>query len=324
MYRVDCLAVVACSCLLVAGLGCGNDEASDDDDSPIAIDEDAGDAEVGEEADTGECIPESCESLEVECGEHDDGCGGTLECGECEGANAGCMEGMCVDECTPDTCEDLDAECGEQPDGCGGTLDCGECEAPNANCSEGMCECEPDTCEDVDAECGEQPDGCGGTLECGECSGENDECVDGVCECQPHDSCFGLDAECGEVDDGCGGTLECDECGSGEQCVDNQCEVDPETCEQMGNRCGGTRCCEGLICGLQSPSDGECRDRCCVPNGGSCQNDDDCCGTQSGNRQCVATPNCVNGTCCQGENAYCESDEDCCGSLTCGRSQLCG
>jgi hypothetical protein len=41
------------------------------------------------------CVPESCQSLGVECGGAGDGCGGTLSCGGC-GSNASCSAGICV------------------------------------------------------------------------------------------------------------------------------------------------------------------------------------------------------------------------------------
>ncbi len=90
--------------------------------------------------------PDPCEPATCgvdDCGALSDGCGGTLDCGEC------------APECEPATCGVDD--CGALSDGCGGTLDCGEC-AP---------ECEPATCP-ADS-CGLTDDGCGGTLDCGEC-----------------------------------------------------------------------------------------------------------------------------------------------------------
>lgn len=297
MSRQIALSTIVCSIGLLVGIGCGSNN-----DEPVPIDEDAA------QEDTGNSSPDAGDRPDT-------------------GDESDTDESSDTDECTLATCDDLGAECGTRDDGCGGTIECGSCDQPNASCNDGTCECTPDTCDDIGAQCGQPSDGCGGTLECGECSGDREECVDGACECQPRESCFDLDAECGQVDDGCGGTLQCDDCNSGRKCVDNSCEVDPETCTELGTRCSSDTCCEGQTCGYQSPETKDCRQRCCVPNGGSCEQDSDCCGTQTGSAQCVADPNCHNGTCCQtstGLGAVCETDADCCGDTECGRNGLCG
>ncbi|HEY8077846.1 MAG TPA: hypothetical protein VIF62_27155 [Labilithrix sp.] len=61
------------------------------------------------------CTPKTCEDLGGKCGDHDDGCGGTVSCGACKPA------------CTPKTCAQLGKTCGTAPDGCGGTASCGTC-----------------------------------------------------------------------------------------------------------------------------------------------------------------------------------------------------
>jgi hypothetical protein len=43
------------------------------------------------------CRPLTCQKLDVECGEWDDGCGGTIDCGGCEDGME-CDAGMCIDE----------------------------------------------------------------------------------------------------------------------------------------------------------------------------------------------------------------------------------
>ena len=154
-----------------------------------------------------ECVADTCDDLDAECGEHDDGCGDTLDCGSCDLPNADCDDGVC--ECAADTCDDLGAECGELDDGCGDTLDCGSCDDPDT-CDDGQCVCEPDTCDDLGAECGEPDDGCGETLDCGTC-GDDDTCDDGQCVCEPL-TCGDIEDDCGEHDDGCGGTVDCGSC----------------------------------------------------------------------------------------------------------------
>ena len=74
------------------------------------------------------CTPKTCEDLGYECGQADDGCGGTLDCGTCPDGKS-CQDHRCVEgECQPKICEDLGYECGKADDGCGGILDCGGCE----------------------------------------------------------------------------------------------------------------------------------------------------------------------------------------------------
>ncbi len=85
--------------------------------------------ENGDNGDNGngeDCIEETCESLEVECGVHDDGCGGTIDCDECASGYE-CVKGQCVEVCEEETCETLGVPCGVHDDGCGGTVDCGPC-----------------------------------------------------------------------------------------------------------------------------------------------------------------------------------------------------
>jgi len=73
------------------------------------------------------CVPMTCSDLGATCGMPDDGCGGQLACGGCEGT-AQCREGTCVPaECTPASCGEL-AACGPTADGCGGMLSCPPCE----------------------------------------------------------------------------------------------------------------------------------------------------------------------------------------------------
>ena len=95
---------------------------------------------------SGGCMPATCESLGQECGQPADGCGGTLNCGGCEG-NELCDSGACVEElmmtpppaaCAPDTCEGLGLECGVRSDGCGGYVACGGC-ASGSSCNNGIC-----------------------------------------------------------------------------------------------------------------------------------------------------------------------------------------
>lgn len=67
------------------------------------------------------CTAKTCEDYDGECGTHDDGCGGTVACGECAAA------------CAARTCEQLGKTCGTHADGCGGTVNCGLC--PTTGCT---------------------------------------------------------------------------------------------------------------------------------------------------------------------------------------------
>lgn len=42
------------------------------------------------------CVPTTCEALGFICGAAPDGCGGTLQCGECQNLEATCCTGQCV------------------------------------------------------------------------------------------------------------------------------------------------------------------------------------------------------------------------------------
>ncbi len=95
-----------------------------------------------------QCRPADCSALGRQCGEADDGCGGTVSCGGCA-APLSCGEsGRC--SCQPTTCAAKGATCGELPDGCGGVLECGGCSqgevcggtTPNQcgrYCNDGIC-----------------------------------------------------------------------------------------------------------------------------------------------------------------------------------------
>ena len=42
------------------------------------------------------CVPTTCEALGYICGTAPDGCGGTLQCGQCQSLEATCCAGQCV------------------------------------------------------------------------------------------------------------------------------------------------------------------------------------------------------------------------------------
>lgn len=108
------------------------------------------------------CSPESCSTLQVECGSHSDGCGGTLECGDCS-----------VGSCSSD------GQCTGCPyDACGGTC----CEQGQVCDAQGAC-CTPQDCNGIGVGCGVHQDGCGNEILCGTCETDS-YCVDGS-SCEP-------------------------------------------------------------------------------------------------------------------------------------------
>ena len=116
-----------------------------------------------------ECDPRDCQDLDAECGMASDGCGGTIDCGDCpsdEVCGADRSEpNQCASPCTPLDCSDHGAECGVVSDGCGGTTDCGDC--PEGDCVDLRCKCRGlnESCESnsqcCSELCGVGPDGSG-------------------------------------------------------------------------------------------------------------------------------------------------------------------
>ncbi len=76
------------------------------------------------------CRSATCEELGWECGEPSDGCGGTLQCGECDAPETCGPDGICRFGCHPATCDEIGDYCGPMPDGCGGFVECVVCEPP--------------------------------------------------------------------------------------------------------------------------------------------------------------------------------------------------
>ncbi len=117
----------------------GNKDQPSEEEAPPTDD--------GDESSGGKCTPKTCAQIGVSCGKHEDGCGGTVDCGECD------------PNCKPKTCEALGKTCGKHDDGCGSLTNCGAC-APN---------CQPKTCAELGKTCGNHDNGCGGTVACGVC-----------------------------------------------------------------------------------------------------------------------------------------------------------
>lgn len=165
------------------------------------------------------CNPVTCAQEGAECGQIDDGCGTTIDCGACPEGEA-CGNGgpnICgPGDCEPITCEAAMLECGEIDPGCGLLPeDCGECEAPETcgAVNPNLCDCVPRTCEAQNLNCGMIDDGCGTMISCGTCS-EPQTCGggadgDNVCGCTPTTTCRSEGVACGTFTDDCGNAVDC-------------------------------------------------------------------------------------------------------------------
>lgn len=79
---------------------------------------------VGTDANHCGCKPQTCATLGWVCGKGDDGCGGTLECGTCDGGTCDPNAHTC--SCVPSkTCSSLGYTCGTYTDSCKSHETCG-------------------------------------------------------------------------------------------------------------------------------------------------------------------------------------------------------
>ncbi|MEZ4226006.1 MAG: hypothetical protein R3B13_33975 [Polyangiaceae bacterium] len=290
-------------------------------------------SDAGSDAST--CIPTSCAKLGAECGVAPNGCGETVQCGDCptgETCGGGGQNKCGSGTCTPVTCQQLGASCGVASDGCGATLYCGDCALPETCGGAGK----PNSCGCIPAECGQGmcgsiPDGCGGTLECGKCSsgqicgggGEN-RCGDKPCTPK---TCVDLDRECGPIGDGCNAVLTCGVCASPNTCggggTPGKCGCTPKTCAALGLDCGqiDDGCGKMIDCGTctapetckggGTPNVCGCTPRMCNP--GECGIIADGCG---GSIQCEE---CTGGYICDATTHQCAG----CVANVCANSKKC-
>ena len=262
----------------------------------------------------------------VACGDRGDGLNNVLGgAGESCTKTADCESGL---KCVNLVCQQAGAECPGNQD-CSGlecgpdpvcSESCGTC-GGGESCQAGQCvegPCEPD-CSGLECGnggCPDQPDACGTcsdgfTCDAGECSAVGPDCpVDK--DCTGLES--GPDLVCGE---------SCGTCFGQDECVDGQCECQPDCVgKECGNDgCGGScgSCNAGWVC-----DSGKCIDICtdtCASKGWEC--DEVCeesCGTCWGqdecvNGQCVCQPNCAGQECgddgCGGSCGNCGQDEEC-------------
>jgi hypothetical protein len=238
-----------CAPCLLDGQSCNNNSDCCSDDCDNDDDVCVGNGAFAASRTAEECSPDTCESLDRDCGiVEDDGCGNSLNCGTCtEFPNSVCDEvtGQCA--CTAlDFCET--GQCGDIDDGCGGTVPCGDCEA-GQECVDNSCVDSEPTCQPRTAcnqgECGIVSDGCDGQLDCGACTAfPNSYCdtATSTCACAPA-TCESLGAGCGtSINDGCGTDVYCGDCTTP--------PPPPGTCLPESARCvTDDQCCEGLCRG---------------------------------------------------------------------------
>jgi hypothetical protein len=224
-------------------------------------------------------IPDPCTPLKCDtgsgryCGKIGDGCGKTLDCGDCPAGSGQTCGGSGVPSvcgapipmnCTPIKCTTSNGSyCGKIGDGCGGSLDCGGCAAPltcGGGGTAGVCGqpastmCKPITCDVTGGRyCGMIGDGCGGMLDCGACpnggvcggAGTANLCAGGP-TCAPVVCGSGTGKYCGKIGDGCGGSLDCGGCTA------------PDTCGGSGvaSVCGSVPCTNLCLKEVRCPNNG--------------------------------------------------------------------
>jgi hypothetical protein len=225
------------------------------------------------------CVKKTCSDLGANCGPQGDGCGGTIQCGDCkapETCGGGGTPSQCGGNsgCVPKTCAQLGANCGAQGDGCGGLIpSCGTCTAPEicggsgkpSVCGAGVGSADAGTCTPTKnacapGDCGPVADGCGGLLQCPGCTlpqicgggGTPSKCgggtlPDGGPICTPK-TCAQLGFNCGPAGDGCGGLIaSCGTCSNGSSCGlggPGKCGGTPDAGQCTG-LCGQVPNCDG-------------------------------------------------------------------------------
>lgn len=266
------------------------------------------------------CIDGACVSPE------DDLPPGSEDCGIvgrtcCPGFT--CRSGLVCSEGTCRACGEEGQPCCDGATACVGSLACdvttGTCvnADPATACGEIDRPCCPDPTTGV-------PSDCSGDLVCrgGTCLRPDDTGFDGA-PCGPRDSCDpGLVCDrrtdpsgiCEMTPADCGrdGQMCCDLGGSESICEGSlHCQFgECSTCRGpsltclLGGLLPGQQCCAGSVC-RPAPL----VPRCCMGQGGRCENSLDCCGLMS----CGS-----DGTCsCSRENSFCLDSSECCEGLIC-------
>ena len=72
-----------------------NNDAKPGEDVVTPGDNKTGDGRTQPETDSAGCIPKTCGELDLQCGTHEDGCGGLTDCGDCSGGKFCHADGSC-------------------------------------------------------------------------------------------------------------------------------------------------------------------------------------------------------------------------------------
>ncbi len=281
------------------------------------------------------CTPRSCADQGINCGGAGNGCGQSLDCGQCvapQTCGGSGQPGVCGGtSCTPRTCAQQGLNCGPAGDGCGNALDCGPCTLPQTcggGGTAGVCgapSCTPRTCAQQGLSCGAAGDGCGGALNCGTCNPPffcGGGGTPGVCgmgdsgRCTPR-TCAAQGLSCGPAGDGCGNALDCgpcvlpQTCGGGgtpgvcgaPSCTKRTCADQGLSCGPAGDGCGGALDCGPCVLPQTCGGGGTpgvcggptCTPRSCASQGISCGPAGDGCGATLQCGTCVAPQTCGGG-----------------------------
>lgn len=265
------------------------------------------------------CTPtRTCDSAGAVCGPLDDGCGHSLNCGDCAQPTDGCHVVNCVS-----------GQCVKSALGDG--TSCGDSGQGTHVCRGGECVCVPKTCNDYPGQCGTLSDGCSGNGTI-------------TCTCPECQTCFG-DLACAPLATGVactGGTClngECIplNCDTGMHVCDGTCvsNDDTQTCGTSCTPCPQDYChialCDGTSCSQIKATADCCTSLSDCDDGNPCTADACDAGTcrhfpTSEGQSCGEGLTCQNGVCatcqpytCDGTYAgYCGTfDDGCGGSLNC-------
>jgi hypothetical protein len=268
----------------------------------------------------GTCTPmtkaQACAGMGNQCGFVTDGCGKTVNCGDCPTGQE-CATGGVANRCNkpprPAVCIAEGRECGTTIDACKSSVDCGSCSAGYKCSDAGKCEkvCVPKVCDDLKGPprvCGwKVPDQCGGFLNCFDCWKDGADCADpdndgqGLC-CTPP-TALPAGWECGRVTSDCGASKDFT-CPNGKGCgPDHKCCDLPTKSALNGADCGtATNTCGTKEFGCTGDNQMCKNGRCCtLPTSapaGTCGNITNDCGSRW-----IGCPNgqdCVNGKCQNG------------------------
>lgn len=183
-------------------------------------------------------------------------CGGEPPC-QPQGQACDDTDDCCSDNCLPDgTCG---FRCREQGEDC----------AEGGDCCSGLCMGSRCVCQEEGSACSDHDECCLGQCYLGECNADpgclapNQECVgDPLACCQPGDAeivtCDPIENRCCLPD---GASLGGNDDGLTDFCCSNASDG-PICCGDVGRRCTGDSCCEGLNC-RPGPANGE--SFCCNP-----------------------------------------------------------